>query len=201
MDSNGNYSLADIAAATGNGMGGEGSWIWFLLIFVLLGWGEYGGNRAGGPMVPPNVATTNDVNQAINNQTVNNGLNNIALSSANNNYETAQLISAQTNALTQQNYSNQINAIQGFNSVTNQLQNQTNALSAQLSQLGYQMENCCCSVKTQMLQDRLDDRNRQLLQAQNALNNAQQTQTILSNLGRFVAWEGTGSATTSSIAS
>lgn len=138
-------SPADIAALTNNGMNGEGSWIWFLLIFVLLGWGGgYGGNR--GPGFPPNVATSNDVQTAINNQTINSGLNNIALSSANNNYETAQLISAQTNALTQQNYANQINAIQGFNNISAQIANQTSTLSNAISQLGYQMDQCCCEI-------------------------------------------------------
>lgn len=208
MGENSTMSPADIAALTNNGMGNEGSWIWFLLIFVLLGWGGGYGNRgaAPGPAVPPNVATQTDVQNAINNQSVNNGIQQLLLSSANNNYETAQLISQQTNALTQQNYNNQINAIQGFNNatssmtagfnnVTNQIMNQTNALANRLDQLGYQMENCCCSIKTQMLNDRLDDRNRELSVAQNALNNANQTQTILANLGRFVAWEGTGSQT------
>lgn len=194
MDNSG-LTPADIAALQNNGMNGnEGSWIQFLLIFVLLGWGG-GMNRGPAPM-PTNVATQTDVQNAINNQTVNNGLQQIALSSANNNYETAQLIGAQTNALTQQNYSNQINAIQGFNNISTQLMNQTNTLASKLDQLGYQMENCCCSIKTQMLNDRLEDRNRQLLAAQNALSNANQTQQILGNLGRFVAWAGNGTQTT-----
>lgn len=47
-----------------------------------------------------------------------------------------------------------------------------------------------------MMNNQLDERNRQLVEAQNALNNAQQTQTILANLGRFVAWAGSGTATT-----
>lgn len=198
MDGN-SFSPADLAAVTNNGMNGEGSWIWFLLIFVLLGWGGGYGNRGGaGPMIPNDIATQSGVQAAVNNQAINEGLNNIALSSANNNYETAQLINAQTNAFMQQNNTNQINMVQGFNNISNQLMNQTNQLGSKLDQLGYQMDQCCCSVKTQMLQDRLDDRNRQLVEAQNALNNAQQTQTILGNLGRFVAWAGSGSAAVTS---
>ena len=68
----------------------------------------------------------------------------------------------------------------------------------QISQLGYQMDQCCCSIKTQMLQDRLEDRNRELGVAQNAINNAQQTQNILGALGRFVAWTPSGSQAASS---
>lgn len=47
----GNYSLADIAAATGNGrnndgmFGGDGSWwIIVLFIFAFFGWGNNGCN-------------------------------------------------------------------------------------------------------------------------------------------------------------
>ena len=49
-----------------------------------------------------------------------------------NNYETAQLIGAQTRDLMQMNYTNQINVVQGFN-----------AIQQSLSQLGYQMDQCC----------------------------------------------------------
>ena len=102
----------------------------------------------------------------------------------------AQVINAQTSELVAQNNSNLINAIQGFNNLGLQITNQTNVLSGQISALSAQMNECCCSIKTQMLNDRLDDRNRELAVAQNALNNAAQTQTILSSLGRFVPWSG-----------
>lgn len=54
--SDGGYSLADIAAATGNngrtndGFGGDGSWAWVLifLIFALGGWGRNGNGFGGG---------------------------------------------------------------------------------------------------------------------------------------------------------
>ena len=118
---------------------------------------------------------------------------------ANNNYETLQAVNNQTAVLMQQNYANQINAVQGFNNVSQQITNQTNQLSAQLSQLGFQMENCCCSIKTKMDQMQIDDLNRQLADAQNKANLAQQSQTILSNLGRFVAWAGSGAATSSAV--
>lgn len=195
MDNN-SMSPADIAALTnGNAYGAEGSWIWFLLIFVLLGWG--GGYGRGGAPVPSDVATQSGVQSAINASGMQTQLNNIALSSANNNYETAQLINSQTEAFMQQNNTNQINMIQGFNNLSQQLMNQTNTLGSKIDQIGYQMDQCCCSIKTQMLNDRLEDRNRELAVAQNAINNAQQTQNILGTMGRWVAWNGQGTQTSS----
>lgn len=45
---------------------------------------------------------------------------------------------------------------------------------------------------TQMLQDKLDEANAKIVAQQNEISNAQQTQTILNTLGRFVAWAGSG---------
>lgn len=212
-----NYSLGDIAALLGNKNGfGNGDGLgWLILIFLFfgaMGGGAWGGNRgpAPTPVVPPNVATVTDVQGMINNQTINQGLNNIALSSADNNYQTAQLVNGQTNTLMQQNYANQINAIQGFNSVnqtlqggfdgvTQQLIGQTNALSQQLSQLGFQMTQCCCEVKTKMDQLQIDELNRKLVEEQNKVTSMQNANYILGNMGRYVAWEGSGSATASAV--
>ena len=142
----------------------------FLIIAVLFGgFGGFGMGRGG---VGPEY-----VNEAINNQSVQTGLRDVLLSSANNNYETAQLINGQTSALMQQNYANQINIVQGFN-----------AIQQSLAQLGYHMDECCCSIKTQMLQDKYDALAEQYRTAQNDLSNAAQSQYILGALGRFVAY-------------
>ena len=147
----------------------------FLIIAILFGgWGGgLGGNR--GPM--PDVATKEYVMETVNNQGITNQLQQIALSSANNNYETAQLINAQSNMMMQQNNTNLINAIQGFNQ-----------LGQKIDQLGFQMENCCCSIKTQMLQDKYENVVNQLRQYQADASNNAQTQYILNALGRFVAY-------------
>lgn len=142
----------------------------FLIIAVLFGgFGGFGMNRGYG--------YDNSVQEAINNQSTQTGLRDVLLSSANNNYETAQLINAQTNALQQQSYTNQINVIQGFN-----------AIQQAIAQLGYQMDSCCCSIKTQMLQDKYENLENQYRTAQNDLSNAAQSQYILNALGRFVAY-------------
>ena len=146
----------------------------FLIIAVLFGGfgGGFGFGGRGG-----NYATPEYVQDVVNNQSTQTGLRDILLSSANNNYETAQLINGQTNSLMQQNYTNQVNVIQGFN-----------AIGAKLDQLGFQMENCCCSIKTQMLQDKYEALESKYLVAQNDLSNAAQSQYILNALGRFVAY-------------
>lgn len=114
--------------------------------------------------------------ETVNNQGIQNQLQQIALSSADNNYETAQLIGSQTRDLMQMNYTNQINVVQGFN-----------ALTQQIAQLGYQMDQCCCSIKTQMLQDKYDA----LLRENNRLladqSNSNQSAYLLSVMGKWVA--------------
>ena len=166
--------------------------LWFFALILIAGGNGFGGLFGGRPMGPP-PATQEYVTEAINNQTLQNQLSSLAVETANNNYETAQLINQQNNMLQQQNNTNLLTAIQGFNSVTQQLQAQNSQLSQQISQLGYQLDSCCCSIKTQMLQDRLADKTAETVALQNKLDNAQQTQTILGNLGRFVAWAGSGS--------
>ena len=135
----------------------------------------FGGGRG------PEYATADQVNQGFNNQ----NMQQILLSSANNNYETAQLINAQTNALMQQNNTNLINAIQGFNAVNISLQN-----------LQAKMDSCCCEIKTQILQNRYEDERAKNVALQGEISNFQQSQYILGQMGRWVAWVGSGSQTT-----
>ena len=156
------YSLADLAAVKGDGMGGGGLLFFLVILFLFMGGGNWGGN---------NNANLND---ALNNQTALLNQQQIMLSSANNNYETAQLIANQSNQMLQQQNTNLINAIQGFNQ-----------LSSKIDQLGFHLDQCCCDIKTQMLQNRLDDAQAALVAAQNSISNANQTQYILSQLGKY----------------
>lgn len=164
------------------GFGGE--WLFaFLVIAVLFGGGGFGfgGNNAA----MAGYATMADVNSAINNQTTQQGLSAIQLSSANNNYETSRLISEQTMAMMNQNNSNLINAIQGFNTTNQSIANGFNSVNQNIANLGYKMEECCCGIKTMLLENRLQDTQIALQNAQNVAVNAEQTQYILSQLGIF----------------
>ena len=168
--------------------------LWFFAFIFLAGGNGFGGlfgnNRV--PMGPP-PATQEQLTQGLNNQSIMSELNALGLATANNNYETARLIQDQNLLMQGQNNTNLVNIIQGFNSMMMSMQNQTAQLGSKIDALGYQMSSCCCEIKTQMLQDRLADKTAEAVALQNRLDNAQQTQTILGNLGRFVAWAGSGS--------
>ena len=163
MDSS-SYSLADLAAVKDSGFGGSGAWLFFVIIlFLFMGGSWGGGNAAATDLSAQFAAQTSALNQQ-----------SILLSSANNNYEVAQRINDLGAAIAQQNSTNLVNAIQGFNT-----------LGSKLDALGYQLQSCCCDIKTQMLQQRLEDANAQLVAAQGAISNANQTQYLLSQLGSY----------------
>lgn len=144
------------------------------LFSILLGGGNLFGNNG-------NYVTQAEMTAGLNNQAVQSQLQQISLSSANNNYETAQLINAQSNLMLQQNNTNLINAIQGFNTV-----NQS------IADLGYHLDKCCCEIKTQLLQDKLESTQSDLFAARTDISNAAQSQYLLGQLGRFVAWTPSG---------
>ena len=160
-----------------------GGWIFaFLIVAVIFGWGGFGG---GNNAVAAGYATTQDITNAIAAQTSALNQQSLLLSSANNNYETARLIDSQTMASMNQSNANLINAIQGFN-VTNQALNSGFAsVNQSIANLGYKMDECCCSIKTLLLENRLQDTQIALQNAQNVAVNAEQSQYILSQLGSF----------------
>ena len=165
--------------------------LWFFAFLFLAGGGN-GFFGARPPMGPP-PATQSDVNEAVNNQSIQQQLNALGIATQNNNFETAKMFQDQNLLMQSQNNTNLINIIQGFNTLTQQRMSQSANLGQKIDQLGFKMETCCCEIKTQMLQNRLDDANAKIVQQQNEISNYQQTQTILNQLGRFVAWAGSGS--------
>ena len=135
-----------------------------------------GRRKDGGRGPTPDVATKEYVQDAVNFQGISGQLQQIALSSADNNYQVAQLLNGQTRDLMQMGYTNQINAVQGFNQLTQQI-----------AQLGFNMEQCCCSIKTQMLQDKYDETLRELTKAQTEAALAAQSQYLLGVTGKWQA--------------
>ena len=153
----------------------------FLIIAVLFG--GFGGFGFGGG----GAAAAVDVNAAINNQTVQQGLQNILLSSANNNYETARLIDNQTMFMTNQNNTNMLTAINGFNATSQQITSGFNSVNQNIANLGYKMDECCCAIKTMLLENRLQDTQIALQNEQNKSINAEQSAYLLSVMGKWVA--------------
>ena len=187
MDGLSNSDVA-LLAKDGDGMwNGGGAFFWIFALLILAG-GGLGGFGGRGDYV-----SQADLAAGLNNNQTQSKLSQILLSSANNNYETAQLINNQNMQMMQQNNTNLINAIQGFNQVQQTMTAQNGQILNAIAQLGYQMDQCCCSIKTQMLQDRLDAANAALVAANGTISNANQSQYILGQLGRFVAWTPSGS--------
>ena len=173
----------------------SGDWLGaFLIIAVMFGGfgGGLGYNNAAAAAL-----TQADVQSMINAQTNQSTLENIMLSSANNNYETLKNTNDQTMFLSQQNNTNLINGIQNFNQLSNQITNGFNTVNQNMcngfngvqqsiADLGYKMDQCCCAIKTQLLENRLSDAQTALANAQDRANNSEQSQYLLSVLGKFV---------------
>lgn len=189
---NDGLSNAEVALMAGNQNGNGNGLLWFFAL-LLLGCGGFGNGFGGG-----NAQATTNLYEGLATQTMQGQLGDLGLQIANGNYATAQAISDQTNAMLQQNSTNLINAIQGFNAVNQSLTTQTNQLSNQISSLGAQLNNCCCEIKTQMLQDKFERVQSELDNARNQANLAQQSQYILGQMGRWVAWTPEGSAAVTS---
>lgn len=166
----------------------SGGWLMVIIILVILfgGFG-FGGNNAAAV----GYATATDVTNAINTAFANQNAQNILLSSANNNYETARLIDNQSMNMLSQNNTNLLAAINGFNQVSSNIANGFSTVNANIADLGYKMESCCCGIKTMLLENRLQDTQLALQNAQNVAVNAEQSQYLLSQMGQWTPYSAT----------
>ena len=164
----------------------NGGWIFaFLIIAVIFGWG--GGLGGSNNAAMAGLATTAEVQNSINAAFASQNAQNILLSSANNNYETARLIDNQSMMMTNQNNTNLLTAINGYNSVAQSLAAGFNSVNQNIADLGYKMENCCCSIKTMMLEQKLQDTERALADSRNVAINQAQSEFLLGTMGKWVA--------------
>lgn len=187
-------SASDVALMDRDNDGfGGGMAFWIFALLLLNNNGTFGNNVG-------NVVTNADLNASQNAQTAQLQLQGLSDQLAQNKFDLAQVVNGQTSELVAQNNTNLINAIQGFNNLGMQLTNQTNVLSQQLMSLDAKMSSCCCEIKTQMLQDKLEAANARNVTLQNQLSNAEQTQTILNTMGRWIAWAGSGAQTAATTA-
>ena len=169
FNSNGGYSLSDIAAVTGannngrgNGMFGD-DWAW-IIILLLCGWGNggwgngFGGGNGGGSnhYIGYPCATTLDVRDAVDQQTLISKLDQQTYGLADSTY-------ALNNAICTLGYQNQA----GFTALGSQLAECCCDTRAAIKDLGTQtvmntnaiqtqIANCCCDLEKANMQNRFD---------------------------------------------
>lgn len=190
FNSSNGYSLSDIAAATGNGysngglFGGEGGWwIIVLFLFVLMGWGGFGGGfgpggsnggYAGQTLFPymVNTVTQSDIQRGFDQSAIVSSLNGISagLSDGFANAEISRC-NAQTNVLQALN-TNQAATVAGMNSIASSLQNCCCENRAATADLKYTIATEACSDRAAV-----SDGIRDILTATQA-----QTQAILDKM-------------------
>lgn len=123
-------SVADAMALTKNNendgwFGGSGSWVFFLFFLLAWGnggWGGFGGNGMQGAL------TRAELNEGLNNQAVISKLDGIS------------------NGLCDGFYAQNTTMLQGFNGVERALCQGFNGVNNNVTNLGYQMQNCCCET-------------------------------------------------------
>lgn len=173
-----NYSLADIAAATGNGANGNnGMWgndAWWIIVLLLFGWGRngFGGYGNNGSGVADNYVLASDFSNierkldginngicdstfALNN-TINGNFRTLDGAVCNLGYQALQ----NTNAIQTQLADCCCKTQTNIERNTNQGILNTNAIQQQIS-------SCCCDVEKMNLQNRFDNQayNNNTLQA------------------------------------
>lgn len=166
---------------------GEGSWIFGLIVLLGLFGGFNGGGFGGNNAAMTGMATIADVNAANAAQTSQLNQQSILLSSANNNYEMSRQLADQNIFMANQNNANATNILQGFNALQMQIANQTSTISSKLDALGFNMEQCCCSIKTMIKDNQIADLQNQLNNANNIAVNSAQSQYLLGQMGKWVA--------------
>jgi len=163
----GDLSAADVLAMTKeNGGFLEGNGIIILLLFLLFlggGFGGFGGNNSA----MQGALTRAEMQDGFNNQNTVNTLNNLTMG-INNGFNSMQM-----------------GMCNGFNGINQNLNNGFNGIQSSISQLGFNMEQCCCSIKTMMqdnvvqaLRDKIADKDRELNSAIFAASQLTQTKTL-----------------------
>ena len=144
----GMLSPADVAVLSGNagnGNNGNNGWgengAWWIILFLIFGWGRngyggFGGNNGGGCGANTTCATPADVYNAVDQQTL------------------LSKLDRQTYGLADSTFALNNTIINGFNGVQNALCQGFNGLNVAYLQgtnsLSSQLANCCCDVRAQI---------------------------------------------------
>lgn len=175
----GNYSLADIAAATGNGrnndgmFGGDGAW-WLIVLFLFAfcGWGNNGwGNNGNGGGYVATAATQADIQRGFDNSAVISKLDGINNGLCDGFYAVNNGMLTGFNGINTNIMQTGFGIQQAINADTVANMQNTNALQSQLAQ-------CCCDNREGQAQIRYDMATNACA-IQNSINN--NTRDILEN--------------------
>lgn len=171
----GEYSLSDIAAATGNngngsnGAFGDGFGSWWIIVFLIFafwgrgGWGNdngSNGSNGGGSVMDAYILNSDFATLqrliADGFSGVNSGINQINQGVCNLGYSTLENFNT-TN----------MNLATGFANLNNALCNQSFQIERGIAGLGTQLQNCCCTIERGQ-----DQTNYNLAMNSNAIQNA-----------------------------
>ena len=168
FNTNGGYSLADIAAATGGssnrdsgGWGDEGGawWIIILFLFVFCGWGNNGngwGGNSGGGSSAGQALTRGELCQDMNFADVEQGIrgisDNLTGGFAGVQSALASEFRGTDNAICTLGYQMQT----GFNDVITAANANATSLTSQLSSMAAQNASCCCDIEREVERDFAD---------------------------------------------
>lgn len=149
FNTNGGYSLSDIAAITGgnrnsrDGAFGQDGW-WIILLFLLFGFGDgaWGNNRgncgtSGGGSVAPSIiypysgfnSTKDEIRAAVDQQTL------------------ISKLDQQTYGLADSTYALNNSIVSGFHGVDNAICNLGYQTQASMNALAAQLASCCCDTR------------------------------------------------------
>ena len=185
-----NYSLSDIAAATGSNnrandmWGGDGfSLIWLVLIFAIFGWGGFGGWGGGFGGNGGNGtngagfqgwATRADINESFALNDIQNGIRGIQQGICDSTYALNNTMQSGFNGVN-------VGMLQGFNGVQQAINADTVANMQNTNALQSQLAQCCCdnreaiqginynlATNTCALQNTMNNNTRDILDNQNS---------------------------------
>lgn len=167
------YSLADIAAATGNnknndGFGGD-NWAWVIVLFLIFGWGGNRGFGNGNGSVADNYVLASDF--ATIQRQLSNGFGDL----------TAQSRYIQ-NGLCDGFYAMNTSLLNGFAGVNNAIMTNGYETRNAIQGVSSQLANCCCSLeKGQMETNYLNAQNTCALQNTMNMNTRDIVDTVNAN--------------------
>lgn len=140
-----------LALNNGGGFGNGGNWIWILFLYLL--WGNNGwGNGFGGNGFGSNVLGTGYLSNQINNDTGREILMQAIQGNANAIQQLSNMFGCKVDSI-QNTICNLTSQIQGIGGQMGMGFQQTiNAVQAGNTQLGMQIAQCCCDLRTQLAQ-------------------------------------------------